>query len=111
MSKEELEGALALMETMTRDDLDGPDFKDRYTEALQEIIDAKREDHALPEAPEPEQPGKILDLMAALNQSVAQAREARGEPAEVHEMPKRPKKKAAAKKLAAKKAASHKRGA
>lgn len=111
VSPEELEGALALMETMTRNDLDGPDFKDRYTEALREIIDAKREDHALPEAPEPEQPGKILDLMSALNQSVAQAREARGEPAEVHEMPKRPKKKATAKKPAAKKAASHKRGA
>ncbi|MFF7966781.1 Ku protein [Streptomyces sp. NPDC007903] len=106
VSDEELEGALALMETMTRDDLQGPDFTDRYTEALQKIIEAKREDHALPEPPEPEQPGKILDLMAALNQSVQKAREARGEPADVHEMPK---KKAAPKKAPAKKAASRKR--
>ncbi|MFG2125841.1 hypothetical protein [Streptomyces sp. NPDC048710] len=42
----------------------------------------------------------MLDLMAALNASVEQAKAARGEPAgeaEVHEMPK-PKKKATAKK-------------
>ncbi|MGW4227654.1 non-homologous end joining protein Ku [Streptomyces bauhiniae] len=50
VSDEELTGALALMDTMTRDDLDGPDFKDRYTEALQKVIEAKREDHALPQA-------------------------------------------------------------
>lgn len=114
VTEEELDGALALMETMSRDDLQGPDFTDRYTEALQKIVDAKREDHALPEAPEPEQPGKILDLMAALNESVAQAREARearGEPAEVHEMPRQPKKEATAKKPAAKKPTSRKRGA
>ncbi|MEU9921593.1 Ku protein [Streptomyces griseoluteus] len=115
VSEEELTGALALMDTMTRDDLDGPDFTDRYTEALQKIIEAKREDHELPEPEEPEKPGKVLDLMAALNQSVARARESRGEPADVHEMPKRSKKtaakKAPAKKAAAKKTAGRKRGA
>ncbi|MFJ4033639.1 MULTISPECIES: non-homologous end joining protein Ku [Streptomyces] len=115
VSDQELTGALALMDTMTRDDLDGPDFTDRYTEALQKIIEAKRENHALPQSEEPEKPGKILDLMAALNQSVAQARESRGEPADVHEMPKRSKKTAArkspAKKAPAKKAAGRKRGA
>ncbi|MGW5046984.1 non-homologous end joining protein Ku [Streptomyces griseoluteus] len=115
VSDEELTGALALMDTMTRDDLDGPDFTDRYTEALQEILEAKREDHALPQPEEPEKPGKVLDLMAALNQSVAQARESRGEPADVHDMPKRSKraatKKTPARKAEEKKATGRKRGA
>ncbi|MFB7239362.1 hypothetical protein ACFCXK_31860 [Streptomyces sp. NPDC056269] len=47
----------------------------------------------------------MVDLMAALEASVAKAKESRGEgggPATVHEMPK-PKKKTAAKKTAAKK--------
>ncbi|MEU7501437.1 hypothetical protein AB0B52_31040 [Streptomyces griseofuscus] len=42
VSDEEIEGALALMDTMTVDKLEGPDFHDRYTEAIAEIIEAKR---------------------------------------------------------------------
>ncbi|MEU5668469.1 Ku protein, partial [Streptomyces longwoodensis] len=56
VSDEEIEGALALMDTMTVDRLEGPEFHDRYTEAVAEIIEAKREEKPLPEAPEPEQP-------------------------------------------------------
>ncbi|MGY5049884.1 hypothetical protein ACWDE0_30400 [Streptomyces sp. 900105755] len=61
---------------------------------------AKREDRELPEAPEPEKPaGKVLDLMAALQESVEKAKASRGEDtdteAQVHEMPA--KKKATAK--------------
>jgi DNA end-binding protein Ku len=69
---------------------------------LAQIIEAKREDKPLPEAPEPEAAGgKVLDLMAALNESVAKAQAARGQgPADVHKMPK---KKTAAKKTTAKK--------
>jgi DNA end-binding protein Ku len=52
VSDDEIEGALTLMDSMTRDDLEGDDFRDTYTEALQEIIEAKREDKPLPEAPE-----------------------------------------------------------
>lgn len=101
VSDAEIEGALALMESMTREDLDDPEFRDTYTEALEQIIEAKREDHPLPELPEPETaPGKVMDLMAALNASVAQAKASRGEDADVHEMPK----KAATKKQPAKKA-------
>ncbi|MET7690519.1 Ku protein [Streptomyces sp. NPDC005483] len=81
VSEEEIEGALALMESMTRDDLEGPEFEDTYTDALAKIIEAKREDRELPEAPEPEQPAQVLDLMAALNQSVEKARASRGEDA------------------------------
>ncbi|MGW9399374.1 non-homologous end joining protein Ku [Streptomyces sp. NPDC055642] len=107
LTDEEIEGALALMETMTREDLDDPEFRDAYTEAIQQIIEAKREDRPLPEAPAPaEDTGGIVDLVAALNASVQKARESRGEDADVHEM--KPKKKAAAKKQAGKKAGARK---
>jgi DNA end-binding protein Ku len=102
VSKEEIEGALALMESMARDDLDGPEFEDTYTDALAKVIEAKREDRELPEVLEPERPAQVLDLMAALNESVQQAKASRGEDAGVHDMPK---KKAAAKKQPAKKTA------
>jgi DNA end-binding protein Ku len=105
LSDEEIERALALMDTMTVEDLDALGATDAYTEAIAQIIEAKREDKPLPEAPEPEEPGQILDLMAALNASVEKAKEARGEhgsDADVHELPA-PKKKAAAKKQPAKK--------
>ncbi|MFJ8652738.1 Ku protein [Streptomyces rochei] len=100
VSEEEIEGALALMDTMTRDDLEGDEFRDTYTEAVAELIEAKRE-HRRPETvPEPEErPGQVLDLMAALQQSVSKAKESRGEDdhaegdhAEVRELPGRKKK-------------------
>lgn len=99
LTDDEIQGALALLDTMTVDDLAELDAHDAYTDALAEIIKAKREDQPMPEAPKQEEPAQLLDLMAALNQSVAKAREARGEPAEVHDLPK----KQAAKKTTAKK--------
>jgi DNA end-binding protein Ku len=110
VSDEEIEGALALMETMARDNLDGPEFEDTYTDALAKIIEAKREDRVLPEVPEPEKPAQIVDLLAALQESVSKAKTARGEDADVHEMPKKKAaKKAPAKKTAAKKTSARKR--
>lgn len=106
LSDDEVEGALALMDSMTREDLDDPEFRDTYTEAIEQIIEAKREHREPPAMPEPEQkPGQIVDLMAALNESVQKARADRGEDADVHEMPK---KKTAAKKQRAKKTAAKK---
>ncbi|MEV7034660.1 Ku protein [Streptomyces sp. NPDC093272] len=111
LTEDEVDGALALIDRMTRDGLDGDDLRDTYTEALNQIIEAKRDEAPLPEVPEPEQPAKVLDLMAALNASVEQAKASRGEDADVHELPKKkvakkqPAKKAAGKKAAAKKAA------
>jgi DNA end-binding protein Ku len=109
LSDDEIDGALALMDSMTREDLDDPEFRDTYTEALEQIIEAKREGQEPPAMPEPErETGQIVDLMAALNESVAQARASRGEDADVHEMPKKktakkqPAKKAPAKKTAEK---------
>jgi DNA end-binding protein Ku len=102
VTEEEIEGALALMESMARDDLEGPEFEDAYTDAMAKIIEAKREDRELPEAPEPAAPGKVVDLMAALQESVAKAKSSRGEDA-VHEMPKKTAAKKTAKKQPAKK--------
>ena len=66
----------------------GEEFRDTYTEALQEIIEAKREHHELPEAPEPAEPGRVVDLMAALQESVQKAKASRGEDADVHDLTK-----------------------
>ncbi|MFI1700682.1 Ku protein [Streptomyces bobili] len=109
ITQEEIGGAMALMETMTREDLEGEEFRDTYTDALAQVIEAKQGDKPLPEAPQPEEPGKVLDLMAALTESVSKAKAARGETgdADVHDLPK--KKTAArktAKKTPAKKTAS-----
>jgi DNA end-binding protein Ku len=60
VSEEEIEGALALMDTMTVDALEGEEFTDRYTEALGQIIEAKREEQPLPAVPEPERPAQVL---------------------------------------------------
>jgi DNA end-binding protein Ku len=109
LSDDEIDGALALMDSMTRENLEGEEFQDAYTEAIEQIIEAKREHREPPTAPEPEQqPGQIVDLMAALQESVQKARVSRGEDADVHEMPKKTAKKQPAKKSAAKKATEKK---
>ncbi|WP_333742719.1 Ku protein [Streptomyces ardesiacus] len=109
LTDEEIDGALALMDTMTRDDLEGDEFRDTYTEAVAELIEAKREHRQPPAAPEPAaESGQLVDLMAALTESVSKAKQSRGEDgahADVHEMPKRTAKKQPAKKVAAKKTA------
>lgn len=110
LTEDEIAEAEHLIERLTRDDLEGDDFSDRCTEAVEQLIDAKRENREPPTATEPDAPGQIVDLMAALQESVAKAKASRGEDATVHEMPK--KKAAAAKKTAkktpAKKAAAKK---
>ncbi|MGW5664124.1 non-homologous end joining protein Ku [Streptomyces sp. NPDC003758] len=117
LSDDEITEAEHLIDRMTREDLQGPDFVDHYTEALEQVIEARREGQAPPEMPEPEAgPGKVLDLMTALQASVAQAKASRGEEteAEVHELPEkkadvgRAAKKEPAEKTAAKKTAGKK---
>ncbi|MFF8840520.1 Ku protein [Streptomyces sp. NPDC015130] len=115
LTEDEIEGALALMDTMTVEHLADLDVADHYTEALHEVIEAKAEHRApKPAAGEESMAAPVVDLMAALEASVAKAKESRGETppggeATVHEMPK-PKKKApsAAKKTPAKKSAAKK---
>jgi DNA end-binding protein Ku len=102
----EIAEAQHLIDRLSRDDLEGPDFEDHYTDAVAEVIKAKREGIEPPERPEQEAPGgKVVDLMAALKESVAKAKASRGEEATVHDLPK---KKTAAKRQPAKKAAAKK---
>ncbi|MFF1404856.1 Ku protein [Streptomyces sp. NPDC058294] len=72
----ELDLADALMETLGEVDL--KDLHDEYREALEEVIAAKAAGETPPEAPAPATGGKVLDLMAALENSVRAARESRG---------------------------------
>ncbi|MEU7426685.1 Ku protein [Streptomyces sp. NPDC040750] len=72
----ELDLADALMDTLGEVDL--TDLHDEYREALEEVIAAKASGEAPPEMPEPATGGKVLDLMAALENSVRAARESRG---------------------------------
>ncbi|MFF9242201.1 Ku protein [Streptomyces sp. NPDC014801] len=118
----ELDLADALMDTLGEVDLE--DLHDEYREALEEVIAAKVSGEAPPEAPAPAAGGKVLDLMAALENSVRAARASRGgaapaepagetaseEEAEVRPLPQR---KTAAKKTAstAKKAPAKKTAA
>ncbi|MFE5297779.1 Ku protein [Streptomyces sp. NPDC056632] len=116
VSEKEIEGALALMETMSVEHLDdlGSTLTDHYTEALIEVIAAKAEHRApAPVAGEETEAAPVVDLMAALKASVAKAKESRGEtgggPATVHEIPKKSAaKKTTTKKSPAKKAATKK---
>ncbi|MFF0736930.1 Ku protein [Streptomyces chartreusis] len=112
LTDEEIDGALALMDSMTREDLDDPEFRDTYTDAVAKIIEAKRDDKPLPAAPEPEaQPGQLVDLMSALNESVKKARASRGEDADVHELPRKKAARKTATKQPAKKTARKPRSA
>jgi DNA end-binding protein Ku len=102
----EIDEAVRLIDSMTVDDIAGREWAtDRYTTALQDVIAAKAEGKAPPTAEAEEAPtGQVVDLMAALEESVRKAQASRGESgqeADVHKMPK----KQAAKKAPAKKAA------
>ncbi|MGV9841043.1 non-homologous end joining protein Ku [Streptomyces fungicidicus] len=87
----ELDLADALMDTLGEVDL--KDLHDEYREAVEEVIAAKASGEAPPETPAPERGGKVLDLMAALENSVRAARESRGEEPEEAEVKRLPQRK------------------
>ncbi|MFH9010099.1 Ku protein [Streptomyces sp. NPDC017943] len=105
---QELDLADALMDTLGEVDLE--DLHDEYREAVEEVIAAKVAGEAPPQAPEPATGGKVLDLMAALENSVRAARESRGEEAgdhaEVKPLPARKTSRAAPKQTGGKKSTS-----
>ncbi|MBQ1096787.1 Ku protein [Streptomyces sp. b94] len=74
--EQELDLADALMDTLGEIDLD--DLHDEYREALEQVIAAKAAGETPLETREEAAPGKVLDLMAALESSVRAARESRG---------------------------------
>jgi DNA end-binding protein Ku len=52
-------------------------YKDEYREALEAVIESKVEGKEIVEVEEPEETGKLIDLMAALEASVSAAKAAR----------------------------------
>ncbi|MGX5212642.1 non-homologous end joining protein Ku [Streptomyces violaceus] len=105
---QELDLADALMDTLGEVDLE--DLHDEYREAVEEVIAAKAAGETPRQAPEPAKGGKVLDLMAALENSVRAARESRGEEAddhaEVKSLPPRKTSRAAPKQTGGKKSTS-----
>lgn len=97
LSDGEVEEAMRLIDMQSIDALDDLGLVDEYTEALEKVIEAKREGHELPEVPEPAaMPPRVVDLMAALEESVAKAKASRGE-GDAQAAPRKPAKKAARK--------------
>src|SRR3954451_11340336 len=78
----ELKMAQLLLDTLAGD-YDPGEFEDDYAEAVQELVQAKLEGGEVKRQPEaPAASGEVVDLLAALQKSVAAAKEARGEDAE-----------------------------
>ncbi len=100
---QELQMAESYIETLIGD-FDPGEFSDDYAEALRQVVEAKVEGHELTQPPTPDEGGgAVIDLMAALEASVAQARQSRGErPSAARSTPS----KTAAKKAPAAKAAT-----
>jgi len=105
----ELKMAQLLLDTLAGD-YDPSEFEDDYAEAVQELVQAKLEGGEVKRQPEaPQATGEVVDLLAALQTSVAAAKEARGddaagdeEPAEADEKPAKKTAKKSAKKASKK---------
>ncbi|MFJ2745827.1 Ku protein [Streptomyces sp. NPDC087440] len=95
LDDKEVDAAISLMEEMTSDDgLEG--YRDHYREALEELLAAKADGHQPATSEDAGRPKeKVVDLMAALQQSVQSARASRGEDASVHDLADHAGKKAA----------------
>jgi len=88
-------------------DFEPTKYHDTYREEMLALIDKKAAGEEIVERPAAEEPGKVLDLMAALEASLARSKAAGGGDAEAAAAPARraPAKKSPAKKAAPKKAA------
>ncbi|MFE6738170.1 non-homologous end joining protein Ku [Streptomyces tubercidicus] len=107
VARNEVSAAEALMDSFG--ELSEDDLHDHYREALEEIVAAKLA-HREPEFPAgEEQPaGEVMDLMAALQDSVRAAKRSRGEDEEDGARSGRSAKKSAAQKTAAQKSTAKK---
>ncbi len=110
IGKREVEMAEQLIDSLTRD-FDPTLYRDEYREELLAMIERKAAGEEVMAAPQEErEPTKAPDLMAALEQSIAEVKGKReGEPAK-KKRPSKAKAKAKAKKPAAKAAAKKKSG-
>jgi DNA end-binding protein Ku len=111
---QELEMARLLLDTLAGD-YDPDEFEDDYAEAVQAMVQAKLEGGEVKRTKEPApSAGEVVDLLAALQRSVAAAKKGRGEETDEAEEPEvaddeAPEKKSATKKTAAKKAGDGKK--
>ncbi|MEU3670827.1 Ku protein [Streptomyces virginiae] len=99
VTDDEVDAAVRLADTLTGTDIG--ELRDKYRDALKEVIAAKTGTGTMP-APAEEAPpasAEVVDLMAMLEKSVQEAKTTRGEPATVHPL-------SATKKTAAKKTGS-----
>ncbi|MCZ4098494.1 Ku protein [Streptomyces sp. So13.3] len=104
LADNEIKAAIALIDALGEADLDA--YEDRYTAAVADLVRAKVDGAEVTPAGTPAPAaGKVVDLMQALEASLAQAKENRGEDATVHDIA--PAKKTAKKAPAKKTAASH----
>ena len=85
----ELAMARQLVSAMTGE-FNATEYKDEYRDALMEVIESKIEGHEVKQVEQPEETGKLIDLMAALEASVNAAKAARkgDEPVSVAEAKK-----------------------
>jgi DNA end-binding protein Ku len=110
----ELQMAATLIDSMTMD-FEPEEYSDEYQEALQATIEAKKEGRALPKPKKSEPMADVINLMDALEKSVAatgKRRPAKQAPAEekpAKKAAKKAAKKSTARKKAAKKAPARKR--
>lgn len=72
----ELAMARQLVSAMTGQ-FDATEYKDEYRDALMQVIESKIEGHEVKAIEQPEETGKLVDLMAALEASVNAAKAAR----------------------------------
>jgi DNA end-binding protein Ku len=102
-SERELDMARQLVNTLAGE-FDPEKYRDEYREEVLALIEAKAAGEEIVAPATPEEPAKVLDLMAALEASLARTGSKQSTPA------KKPVKKAAAKKAPAKKPAAKKAG-
>ncbi len=72
-TKKQLDGAIELIETLGAD-WDPDDYEDRYRKRLKDVVNRKRKGRTIEVPEEEEQPAPVADLLAALEQSLEEAR-------------------------------------
>ena len=106
----EVKMAHMLVDTLAGD-FDASEFEDDYADAVQEMVKAKIEGGEVKRTPTAtKSSGEVVDLLAALQKSVAAAKEARGEDEGSGGAAKKSATKKAEKKPAAKKSTTKSRG-
>jgi len=110
VKESEVEMARMLVETLAGD-FDASEFEDDYAEAVEALVTSKIEGGEVSRQPtSTKTSGEVVDLLAALQRSVAAAKKSRGEEVPEEAGGTKPAAKKATKKAAAKKSTSKKAG-